>query len=257
MKNKIKLILATVSVALLAACGGGGGGGTPASVASTQTFDLRAAYVALFTTPSTDQFTINGTIEGVRVTGSGTATYGSVSSGTFEGVESLQRSQTISGTLSVNGQSIPLTLTTTDWTDSNYVPRGSTGENYEVVDSTTTIPTTARVNDTGVLFTATTYPDSRKQFRAGTVVASYVVDPETETTAIVKLIRTYRDTNSTITDISTASFRIGTTPDRLCVGFCSAPETYYFSYFFLFLDSLLVIFIFTELLPLSLPNKFG
>jgi len=54
-----------------------------------------------------------------------------------------------------------------------------------------------------------------------------------------------------------ASFRIGTTPDRLCVGFCSAPETYYFSYFFLFLDSLLVIFIFTELLPLSLPNKFG
>ena len=211
MKNTIKLILATASVALLAACGGGGGGGTPAPVASTQTFDLRAAYVALYTTPSSNQFTISGTIEGTSVTGSGTATSGSVSSGTFEGLASLQRSQTISGTLSGNGQTIPLTVTSTDWTDSNYVPRGSTGDEYEVVSGTPTIPTTARVNDTGMLFTAITYPDSRKQFRTGTVDVSYVVEADTATTAIVKLIRTYRDTGSTITNISTATFRIDAT----------------------------------------------
>jgi hypothetical protein len=211
MKNTIKLLLATASVALLAACGGGGGGGTPAPVASTQTFDLRAAYVALFTTPSSNQFTLSGTIEGASVTGSGTATSGSVSSGTFEGLASLQRSQTISGTLSGNGQTIPLTVTSTDWTDSNYVPRGSTGDEYEVVSGTPTIPTTARVNDTGMLFTAITYPDSRKQFRTGTVDVSYVVEADTATTAIVKLIRTYRDTGSTITNISTATFRIDAT----------------------------------------------
>jgi hypothetical protein len=211
MKNTIKLILATASVALLAACGGGGGGGTPAPVASTQTFDLRAAYVALFTTSSSNQFTISGTIEGTSVTGSGTATSGSVSSGTFEGLASLQRSQTISGTLTGGGETIPLTVTTTDWTDSNYVPRGSTGEEYEVVSGTPTIPTTARVNDTGMLFTAITYPDSRKLFRTGTVDVSYVVEADTATTAIVKLIRTSRDTGSTITDISTATFRIDAT----------------------------------------------
>lgn len=211
MKNTIKLILATASVALLAACGGGGGGGTPAPVASTQTFDLRAAYVALYTTPSSNQFTISGTIEGTSVTGSGTATAGSVSSGTFEGLASLQRSQTISGTLSGNGQTIPLTVTSTDWTDSNYVPRGSTGDEYEVVSGTPTIPTTARVNDTGMLFTAITYPDSRKLYRTGTVDVSYVVEPDTATTALVKLIRTYRDTGSTITDISAATFRIDAT----------------------------------------------
>ena len=210
MLGKIKYVVAAASVALMTACGGGGGG-TAAPVASTQTFDLRAAYVALFTTPSSNQFSISGTIEGVSVTGSGTATSGSVSSGTFEGVASLQRSQTISGTLSGNGQTIPLTVTSTDWTDSNYVPRGSTGDEYEVVDGTPSIPTTARVNDTGVLFTATTYPDSRKQYRTGTVTATYVVEPETETTAIVKLIRTSRDTSSTITDNSTAIFRIGAT----------------------------------------------
>lgn len=208
MKNTIKLILATASVALLAACGGGGGGGSSAPVASTQTFDLRAAYVALYTTPSSNQFTINGTIEGTSVTGSGTATAGSVSSGTFEGLASLQRSQTISGTLSGNGQTIPLTVTSTDWTDSNYVPRGSTGDEYEVVSGTPTIPTTARVNDTGMLFTAITYPDNRKQYRTGTVDVSYVVEADTATTALVKLIRTYRDTGSTITDISAATFRI-------------------------------------------------
>lgn len=213
MLKVLKLILATASVALLAACGGGGGGGggTPSPVASTQTFDLRAAYIALYTTPSSNQFIISGTIERTTVTGSGTATAGSVSSGTFEGLASFQRSQTISGTLSVNGQTIPLTVTSTDWTDSNYVPRGSTGDEYEVVSGTPAIPTTARVNDTGMLFTAITYPDSRKLYRTGTVDVSYVVEADTATTALVKLIRTYRDTGSTMTDISTATFRIDAT----------------------------------------------
>jgi hypothetical protein len=214
MKNTLKVILATVSVAMLTACGGGGGGGgggTPAPVASTQTFDLRSAYVALFTTPSSNPFNISGTINGVSVTGSGTATSGAVTAGTFEGLQSLQRSQTISGTLSGNGQTIPLTVTSTDWTDTNYVPRGSTGNDYEVVIGTPTIPTTARVSDTGVLYTATAYPDSRKLYSTGTVVASYVVEPDTATTAIVKLIRTSRDTGSTITDTSTATFRIDAT----------------------------------------------
>jgi hypothetical protein len=196
---------------MLAACGGGGGGGTPAPVVSVQTFDLKAAYVALFTTPSSNQFTISGTIEGVAVTGSGTATSGSVTSGTFEGLASLQRSQTISGRLTGGGETIPLTVTSTDWTDNNYAPRGSTGDEYEVVSGTPVIPTTARVNDTGMLFTAITYPDSRKQFRTGTADVSYVVEPDTATTALVKLVRTYRDTGSNITDISTASFRIDAT----------------------------------------------
>lgn len=211
MKNTIKLLLVTVSVALLTACGGGGGGGgTAAPVASTQTFDLRAAYVALYTTPSSNQFTMSGTVEGISITGSGTATSGSVTTGTFEGRSAFQRSQTVSGTFSGNGQTIPITATSTDWTDSNYVPLGSTGDEYEVVVGTPTIPTTARVPDSGILFTATTFPDSNKRYPTGTVTASYVIEPDTETTAIVKLIRTYRDDFARITNISTATFRIGT-----------------------------------------------
>lgn len=208
MLKALHLIFSLVSFALLAACGGGGG--SPVPVASTSSFDLRAAYVTLFTTPSSNTFTISGTVEGIRVAGSGTATAGSVTAGTFEGFQSFQRSQTISGTLSFNGQNIPLTVTSTDWTDNNYIPRGSTSDEYEVVDGTPTIPTIVRVNDTGELFTATSYPDSRKLYSTGTVVASYVVEPETETTAIVKLVRTYRDTSSKITAISTATFRIDT-----------------------------------------------
>lgn len=106
---------------------------------------------------------------------------------------------------------MPLTSTSTSWTDSNYVPRGSTGDEYEVVVGTPTIPTTARVNDTGVLYTLTLYPDSRKQYPTGTVVVSYVVEPDTATTATVKFIQTNRDTFSTITDIATATFRIDAT----------------------------------------------
>lgn len=212
MKTTIKLLLVTASVAMLTACGGGGGGGgTPAVIASTETFDLRAAYVAQFTTPASNQFTVSGKIEGISVTGSGTATTGSVTSGTFEGLSALQRSITVSATVSGNGETVPLTVTSTDWTDSNYAPLGSTGDEYEVVVGTPSIPASARVYDTGVLFTATTYPDNNKRFPTGTVTASYVIEPETASTAIVKLIRTYRNTFSTITDISTATLRIDTT----------------------------------------------
>ena len=210
MLKIFKFIITTASIALLVGCGGGGGGGNSAPVTSTQTFDLRAAYITLFTSPASNQFTISGTINGISVTGSGTATSGSVSAGNFEGLPSFQRTQIISGSLAGNGQNIPLTVTSTDWTDSNYVPLGSIGDDYEVVIGTVTIPTTARVNDTGTLFTATLYPDSRKQYSTGTVVASYVVEPETESTVKVKLVRTYRDTGSAITDIATATFRIGT-----------------------------------------------
>lgn len=188
----------------------GGGGSTSAPV--VQTYDLRAAYVAMFTTPSSNQFFISGTIEAVTISGSGTATSSAVTSGTFEGLPSLQRSQIITGTLISNGPPTPLSVVSTDWTDSNYVPRGSTGEDveYEVVVGTPTIPTAARVNDVGTLFTANWFQDSTKRVLMGTVVATYVVEPNGSTSAIVKFIRTYRDTSSTITDIATATYGIGT-----------------------------------------------
>jgi hypothetical protein len=194
MKN-IKYALTAGFLAWLAACGGGGDGPlTPE--ATSPTYDLRAAYVAMLTTPSTLRFVASGTLDGIGITGLGTTTSGAVTSDTFEGQPALQRSETISGTLNGNGQTFPLNVTSTDWTDSDHVP---------------IIAKAVRANDSGNLFTANTFQDSSKNLQVGTVVASYMVQPDTPSTAIVKLVRTYRDNQSVITRIATKTFRIGQT----------------------------------------------
>jgi len=211
MKNTIKILLATASVALLAACGGGGGGGTPGPVASLLTFDLRAAYVSSFINTSTNRFTITGTQDGISITGSGTGTYGALSSGTFEGGAAQQRTSTVTGSFIVEGQSFPLNYSSVSWVDSNYYPLGAdVGDEYTVVVGTATIPTAVRVGDSGQLYMSNRFTSSAKTTPLGTITSTYVVEPDTASTALVKFISTYKSTSNTIEKIVSAQYRVNT-----------------------------------------------
>lgn len=208
MKNTIKLILATASVALLAACGGGGGGGSSAPVASTSTFPLFTIHVNSLQAAS-NTFTVTGNVGGTTVTGSGTATRGGLSSGTFEGAAAQQRTIAATGSITVNGVSVPLSSTSVDWYDSNYVPKGNTGgEDYVVVIGTPVIPTSVRVNDAGTVYTANRYSNSSKTSLRGTEVVSWVIEADTATTALLTLISTEKDNSNTTLSVSSQQFRI-------------------------------------------------
>lgn len=208
MKNTLKLILATASVALLAACGGGGGGGTPAPVASTSTFPLFTIHVNSLQAAS-NTFTVTGNVSGTAVTGSGTATRGGLSSGTFEGSAAQQRTIAATGSITVNGTSVPLSSSSIDWYDSNYVPKGNTGgEDYVVVIGTPVIPATARVNDAGTVYTANRYSNSSKTTLRGTEVVSWVIEADTANTALLTLISTEKDNSNTTLSVSSQQFRI-------------------------------------------------
>lgn len=221
MKNTIKLLLAIASVVLLVACGGGGGGGTPAPVASTQTFDLRAAYVSSLINTSTNTFTITGSQDSVTITGSGTGTYGELSSGTFEGGSAQQRTSTVTGSFIVEGQSFPLNYSSVSWFDSNYLPLGAdAGDEYTVVVGTATIPTEAKVGDSGQLYISNRFTSSAKTTALGTIASTYVVEPDTASTAIVTLISTYKSTSNTTEQINSAQYRINTSN-----GFTRIKET--------------------------------
>jgi len=209
MINKFKLLTATALLSLLSACGGGGGGGTAAPVASTESFPLMTVYRNTITSSSSNNYTISGTISGVSVTGSGTVTFGNLSAGTFEGLPALQRTTTATGSAVVNGGTIPLNTSSIDWFDSNYVPKGeSGGEDYVVIAGTPTIPTTARINDTGTLYTANRYASSTKAVLRGTSEVTYVMEADTASTALVTLINEEKNTSNVTTSTSSEQFRI-------------------------------------------------
>lgn len=205
--HQIRLWAAVSFLTVLAACGGGGGGSS-GPVTSTETFQLRTAYVSYINGSGSWPFTISGTVSGVNVTGSGTETAGSVSSATFEGQAAQAKTTTATGSFSVNGQNYPLASTSTAYVSSNYDPIGFNGEEYEVVSSSVPIPATARVNDTGTWYSSTRYTTSNKTRREGTSTATFVLEPDTSSTALLKIIRIEKDTGGTVTSTTTSTFRI-------------------------------------------------
>ena len=210
MINKFKLLTVTAVFSLMSACGGGGGG-VSGPVASTESFNLATVWANLLTTPSTNNVTISGTFNsGVDpVTGSGTISYSNLSAGTFEGKPLQKQTQTNAISLVSKGQTIPINETFATWVDSNYTPNGeSGGDDYVVVSALGTLPSAARINDTGNLYTANRYADSTKAVLRGTRTATYVIEADTASTALVSLILEEKNTSNVTTSKSTLQLRI-------------------------------------------------
>lgn len=209
MKVAIKYTLTAATLSFLAACGGGGGDGATSPVASTETFQVRTALTNYLTNTATYTGTVSGTYSSLPVTGTFLVTQGNLGSGTFEGRPALSKAITATGNLIVNGQTIPSAVTTTTYFDSNYVPLGTSGgTDYEVVTGAVTIPTTARIGDTGNLYTVTRWSSSSKTLQRGTTQVSYVLEPDTANTALFKLIRVDKNNSNTTTSTATVSFQI-------------------------------------------------
>lgn len=210
MINKFRLLTATAAFSFLSACGGGGGG-VSGPVASVESFNLKTMWTNILTTPSTNNVTISGTSNGVAIKGSGTVAFSNLSAGTFEGLPSQK--QTTTGTISVvaDGKNTPMNFSIDLWVNgSNYAPLGETevDNDYVVVTGTGTLPTAARINDTGTLYTANRYASSTKAVLTGTRTVSYVMEADTASTALVTLIQESKNTSNVTTGKFTQQLRI-------------------------------------------------
>ena len=213
--KKIKSLIAIVGLSLLSACGGGGdggggGGGTPAPVASTSAFNLQAAYKSDNATSSSYRLSITGMQGTSPVSGNATAETGAVTSGTFEGQPALQQRTIIFGSITFNNQTVPISGSKISWMDTNYMPRGQSGKEYIVVDGTATLPTAAKVNDTGAVFTAKRYTTSDKTTLLGTETMTYLMEADTATTALVTLITVVKNNAGNTIGTGTNQYRITT-----------------------------------------------
>ncbi len=183
-----------LSALLLSACGGGGGGGgggVAVPVASTSSFSMVTIFANQINNGYTKNFAVTGTevIGGVtyNVTGSGSMTVSPAVNTVFEGQAALQNTSTVNGNVTVNGVSAPIADTSQSYSSSSYVPLGQSNGEYWVVQGIATIPSTVSVGDTAVIGTYSRYTDSSKAAVLGIAQVSYVVEPDTATTAIVNL----------------------------------------------------------------------
>jgi hypothetical protein len=159
-------------------------------VASAETFNLSQAWVNYLTANQSLPFSLSGTLSDVSVTGSGTYSHSGLQAASFENQPSLRKSSTASMRININGQSTDAAVTTAIYVGSNYLPLGSDEDGYGVVFDSVNIPATARVGDNGIWYTERMYPSSAKSYVTGTRRTSFVMEPDTASTALLKIIST-------------------------------------------------------------------
>lgn len=203
----LRLALA-FALAGLTACGGGGG--TSSTTSSSETFQLRAAFVNYFNDSHSYPFTVSGSISDISVAGSGTTTEGSQTASSFEGKAAQAKTSTMTATLTGGGKSLPLAGSNTTYIDSNYTLLGFAGSAEYEVATAVALPLTARVNETGIWYNSIRYSNASKTRQVGTAIGSYVLEPDSASTALLKIIVKEKDTSDSVTSTSTLTFRITT-----------------------------------------------
>lgn len=209
----LRSLIVTGALLALAGCGGGG---DSAPVSSTNDYPLLQAWANYVNTSRTRSFTITGTMQGGTVTGSGSATVGSLQAASFEGSTVLGKTTVVTGSFTASGQVFPYGSSSTEYYGPapSYTALGyNSSSEYGVVTSRNPIPQTARINDTGSFYTITRYLTSNKSSTKGTTLVSYALQPDTANTALLKVIATERSSGGTVESTSITTFRMTPTGD--------------------------------------------
>lgn len=213
MSAYLKVAVVSALSLSLAACGGGGGGSGP--ITSTDSFPMATAFKNQIDSGYFHDFTVTGsqTVSGTtyHVSGSGNISVSPATPSTFEGQAALLNSETLSGTLVVNGTTAPFSSTAQEYATTSYAPFGIvTSSEYCVMQGSPSIPSTVKVGDTAAVGTYTCYTDGSKTTVLGTGQLSYVVEADTEHTAILNLIEKDFDSTNSLQVTDQTRWRIDT-----------------------------------------------
>lgn len=219
MQKIIHWITLACLTTLLAACGGGGGGGGGAAsnaVASTDTFQVRTAWVNYYTDAGTHPLTVSGTSSGHAYSGTGSTitsgpTYGTQFYSQCQGSLCYFASTSVNATIAVAGQTTSISGSGTLYADSNYNPVGSSNSSeYVLVQGSASIPATGKVGDSGVLYTANRYSVSGPSGSQliGTQTMSYALLADTATTALLRVTIVNKNLSAATDSTETLTFRI-------------------------------------------------
>lgn len=175
MFQRIKASFVCSVMALLAGCGGGGDAAPPA----VTIYPIQDALTYAYTNGLQSTLNVTGSasdgISTYPVTGALTFTLGAATSTTFNGTAALQTTETVSGTLTIEGQSAPLDSFSTSYLNLSYEPLAySTTGSYCEAASPIVYPETASVGQSGSLGVFTCYTDSTKAVLTGSETETYI-----------------------------------------------------------------------------------
>lgn len=219
--NPYFVVIGSFAIAL-SACGG-----NPNAATASGTFNLQAGYVNLVNMGLTTNVALSGTVivngNSTPFTGTGTLTFARAVSATFNNSAALAQTETISGTVTAAGQSAPFSSMETDYYASNNgaVLGQSTSNEYDVVQSPFTYPTSVVGGSAGNLGTLSRYTDSTMGVSLGITQISYAVSAPVDPAGPLSVQFTDKiyDTQNTLieTDVTTYSL-----PSSSLLSFISA-----------------------------------
>jgi hypothetical protein len=157
---------------------------------------------------------VNGT--STSVTGSGTYTLSAgVGGGTFNGTSATTaQTQTLTGTVTAAGQSIPINQSVTDYyatSNSNFLGETATGE-YDVAQAPFQFPTSVSGGESGTLGTVLRYSDSTMSTSLGTAQTTYTTTAPTTQNGPLGITITTKsyDTTNTLVETDTTNYTMTT-----------------------------------------------
>lgn len=206
-----------LSCAILAGCGGGGGT-TSIEPPPGTTFPLQTAVVQYFSTGYQKTATISGTAVygGISFPVSGTATLSmtpaTTASAPFAGQTALTNTTSVSGSVSVNGQTLSVASSSQGYMTTLFEPLGyTTSTDYCVAPTPGTYPSQVTLGQTGTIVIYNCYSDSSMSLPTGTETMSYAVKSANSTTSvIVSIIDSFVDTANQQTISGSTNYLVDT-----------------------------------------------
>lgn len=198
---------------LLSACGGGGGNPTPSPQGS---YDLQAAMVALVESGLSASVNLSGTaiVNGTSnpFTGTGTLTLSPGVSGMFNGMMAQLQTESISGTVTVAGQTSPYSSSVVNAYEpaTAAIEGESQSTEFDVAQQPIMIPTVVGTS-VAMLGTLSRYSDSTLSVALGTVqvsVAVTLVPVDPGSSEVVQFTYKVYDTNQALVETDTVSYNL-------------------------------------------------
>jgi len=211
----IKATCTSVCIAALTACGGGGGSSEPP--VNKNNFPINAAMTSVVKSGLQKSLALTGTATNngttAAITGSMTITIGATSNSTFEGASAFLSKSTVNGSLTLNGQTSPLTSETLNYLTPSYEITGMTYVGAYCVATTKGVyPATITVGQAGPMGKYNCYTNSNKTTLVGTRVVDYGTTPsDTADKVQFQVSESYYDATGKLSSREGATYTITTT----------------------------------------------